>query len=366
MQIPFPMPKEKMDIGTLYRKAFASYKPDPPAGLWKAVQQQIPASSGSFGFSGLKVLLWGGAVASLVTLAVWMSPSPEDIAPTNTEMIAEDVQTNIPGLPSPEVNKQEVAAKEPAVTPPNSEERVAEAVKTDKPETSIVSAPVEENTVEKKAVDKKPDKQVEKPEPKPVESPEVKAEEQKPLEKPGSEDAWERHRIRSGSRTNPASFRISFSETQTICRGESVKIGAANGVAYEWEDGQTTDSILVTPDYTTVYHLTVIRQDDRKAEARIRVNVEECANIFIPNAFTPNNDGLNDAFVVKGSGIVAYHIIIKTQEGKTVFESQDISTSWDGSFAGNELETGTYIYRIDYVDEYGNAEVRNGYILLFR
>lgn len=355
------MPKEKMDIGTLYRKAFASYKPDPPAGLWKAVQQQIPASSGSFGFSGLKLLMWGGAVAGLVTLAVWMSDSPEDIAPTNTEMIAEDAQKNIPSLPSPEVNPQKAAAKEPAIIPTDTEAQAAETVKPDTPEAPALAAPVEE-----KAVDKKPAKQVEKPQPQPVKSPEPKAEAQKTAEQPGSDDAWERHRIRSGSRTNPASFRISFSETQTICRGESVMIGAANGVAYEWEDGQTSDSILVAPDYTTVYHLTVIRQDDRKAEARIRVNVEECANIFIPNAFTPNNDGLNDAFVVKGSGIVAYHIVITTQEGKTVFESQDISTSWDGSFAGNELETGTYIYRIDYVDEYGNAEVRNGYILLFR
>jgi len=353
------MLKEKTDIGALYRKAFGSFKPSPPASVWKAVQEAIPGTAPQAGLSGLRLWIGGAAVAGLVSLGIWMSQTREvQYTPLN-ETVTEDVAITPPSLPLPPASKHIAQHREEKPV-------LAETPKKEPSKAQPEISKPEENVEEKTTVEPKPETEVKKSLPETAREPKAREEEKTASVEPGKDNAWERHRIRSGSRTNPSSFRISYSETQTICRGESVMIGASNGLTYEWEDGQTSDSILVNPEYTTVYYLTVMRQDDRKSEARIRVNVQECANIYIPNAFTPNNDGLNDRFVVKGTGIEAYRILIQTQDGVTVYESEDISESWDGSYAGNLMETGTYIYRIDYVDEYGNAGARNGYILLFR
>lgn len=73
--------------------------------------------------------------------------------------------------------------------------------------------------------------------------------------------------------------------------------------------------------------------------------------IFIPNAFTPNNDGLNDVFGAVGEGIKDYHLIIYNRWGEKVFESNDVNNKWDGKYKGESVELGTYSYSLEAKSE---------------
>src|SRR5438874_7649950 len=56
--------------------------------------------------------------------------------------------------------------------------------------------------------------------------------------------------------------------------------------------------------------------------------------LFIPNAFTPNNDGINDYFGVNGEGLQNFHILIYNRWGQVIFESTNPHATWDGTFKG--------------------------------
>ena len=69
--------------------------------------------------------------------------------------------------------------------------------------------------------------------------------------------------------------------------------------------------------------------------------------IYMPNAFTPNGDGLNDVFKIYGKNIAINRFEIFNRQGEMVFETNDVNTGWDGSYKG-ATTTGTYVYLIYY------------------
>jgi gliding motility-associated-like protein len=79
--------------------------------------------------------------------------------------------------------------------------------------------------------------------------------------------------------------------------------------------------------------------------------------VYIPNTFTPNNDGLNDVFMVKGSGMKTegFSMEVKDRWGNTVYSSADITAGWDGRVNGVNAELGNYIYRIRVVGMNGEG-----------
>jgi gliding motility-associated-like protein len=68
--------------------------------------------------------------------------------------------------------------------------------------------------------------------------------------------------------------------------------------------------------------------------------------LYIPSAFTPNSDGLNDLFGAVGEGVEDYHLTIYNRWGNKIFESTDMSNKWDGTFNGERVELGTYTYSL--------------------
>jgi gliding motility-associated-like protein len=70
-------------------------------------------------------------------------------------------------------------------------------------------------------------------------------------------------------------------------------------------------------------------------------------NVFIPNAFSPNGDGLNDQLCFRGDWIVSFHIAIFSRWGEKVYESNDINECWDGTFKGRKCQSGVYMYTCD-------------------
>jgi gliding motility-associated-like protein len=78
----------------------------------------------------------------------------------------------------------------------------------------------------------------------------------------------------------------------------------------------------------------------------------------IPNVFTPNGDGNNDYFMINAKHLNSYSIVIYNRWGKKVFESNNVSQSWDGK----NVEDGTYYYIIKALGMNGKEYDEKGYL----
>lgn len=121
-----------------------------------------------------------------------------------------------------------------------------------------------------------------------------------------------------------------------------------------FSDGAT--SIVESPDHTYknsgIYPVTlyVTSDDGCKDTSEQIITIKNVFTIYIPNAFTPNNDILNDQFIVLGYGITSYAINIFDRWGKLIFSSDSMINSWDGTINGKEAPEDTYVYQINIRD----------------
>ena len=88
--------------------------------------------------------------------------------------------------------------------------------------------------------------------------------------------------------------------------------------------------------------------------------------IYIPNAFSPNADGLNDFLLVYGYTIKEMRFLIFNQWGEKIFESNNQATGWDGKYKGKPQPSGVYMYVCELILNDGKKEVRKGSINLVR
>ena len=90
-------------------------------------------------------------------------------------------------------------------------------------------------------------------------------------------------------------------------------------------------------------------------------------NFYIPNAFTPNNDGKNDIFkpTVYGN-IVQYNMSIYNRWGQKVFETTELENGWDGKIKGADVETSVLVWLCTFKFEGKSLEMRKGTVVLIR
>ncbi len=108
--------------------------------------------------------------------------------------------------------------------------------------------------------------------------------------------------------------------------------------------------------------------EDAVSKALPEESPEEASSeytLYIPNAFTPNGDGLNDLFFAQGSfEPTQFEMAIYNRRGEIVFLSKEIKTGWDGMRYGSVLPTDVYTYVIQYTDPAGKKHTRRGQITL--
>ncbi|WP_461127076.1 T9SS type B sorting domain-containing protein [Spirosoma aerophilum] len=90
------------------------------------------------------------------------------------------------------------------------------------------------------------------------------------------------------------------------------------------------------------------------------------ARILVPDAFTPNGDGMNDEFLARGIYVDRFMMNIYNRWGEVVYSTVNKSQGWDGTINGQNAEAGQYMYRIEVVDLTGLKTVRTGALLLIR
>ncbi len=100
--------------------------------------------------------------------------------------------------------------------------------------------------------------------------------------------------------------------------------------------------------------------------ANLVVIVRPDETFYVPNTFTPNNDGLNDIFKVYGMGVVTFEMYIYDRWGKTVYKSKDMNEGWDGRIDNVAAPDGVYAYTILYKDIIGIKHSKSGAITIIR
>ena len=133
----------------------------------------------------------------------------------------------------------------------------------------------------------------------------------------------------------------------TINAGISATLTASGGGSYLWSTGATTNTISVSPTVTTDYCVTVTDTTGCADTACVRISVDlECGELFVPNAFSPNNDQSNDVFRVKINPVCVKEMLLVVYDrwGEKMIEITDPSVSWDGSYQGKTLDNAVFVY----------------------
>ncbi|HIF14718.1 MAG TPA: PKD domain-containing protein [Bacteroidetes bacterium] len=88
--------------------------------------------------------------------------------------------------------------------------------------------------------------------------------------------------------------------------------------------------------------------------------------VYIPTAFSPNSDGINDIIYVRGIEIDEIRFSIFNRWGKMLFRTDDINNGWDGTYMGDRLQPAVFIYTLDVVFHNGEKEYMKGNVTLVR
>jgi gliding motility-associated-like protein len=142
---------------------------------------------------------------------------------------------------------------------------------------------------------------------------------------------------------------------KTIRRGSStqIKVEPATGYTYLWEppEGLSDPTIpdpMAGPDVSTVYYITFIDGNNCYYTDSVTIYVVESKceepEIFVPSGFSPNGDGLNDVLYVRGAMIEDLYFTVYNRWGEKVFETNDKSIGWDGTYRGMEADPGVFAY----------------------
>lgn len=98
----------------------------------------------------------------------------------------------------------------------------------------------------------------------------------------------------------------------------------------------------------------------------ICINLTEEFSIYIPNSFTPNNDGLNDQFLIYGEYIYDVTMQIYDRWGLLIFQSNDAKQGWDGTYKGKKCAVDTYTYKISYTGLNRKKYTRVGHVFIIK
>ena len=143
--------------------------------------------------------------------------------------------------------------------------------------------------------------------------------------------------------------RFTLGPDQVVCPGSPLVLTPALNTTWTlaWEDGSTTPThTIVEPG---LYSLTATNNCGSTLD---EINVlKGVCKVFMPSAFTPNSDGLNDFFKALGTETVTkFELKVFNRWGEIVFQTTDKSRGWDGKVAGVAQASAVFIYTLQYID----------------
>jgi gliding motility-associated-like protein len=116
-----------------------------------------------------------------------------------------------------------------------------------------------------------------------------------------------------------------------------------------------------------LYVLKTVTEKGCKKQTQILIKRFAGPEIYIPTAFTPNNDGLNDKFKVTPIGVRSFgYVAVYDRWGQLIYRTTNYNEGWDGTLNGAKLPTGTFVYVAQATDYRGRPMLRKGTVTLIR
>ncbi|MEO1434617.1 MAG: gliding motility-associated C-terminal domain-containing protein [Bacteroidota bacterium] len=180
----------------------------------------------------------------------------------------------------------------------------------------------------------------------------------------------------------PFELIVDLGPDETILLGDSTdlrpQVNTTAGLSYVW----TTDSDIscldcpnpsVRPFDDALYELLIVDSSGCTASDFIEIMVDKDRNVFIPNAFTPNGDGVNDIFLVFTNSTVVgiQNFVIYNRWGEQMYaqnslRANDPTAGWDGTFKGQMMDPGVFVYYLEIIYVDGVIEPFKGDVTLVR
>lgn len=133
-------------------------------------------------------------------------------------------------------------------------------------------------------------------------------------------------------------------------RVDAYASGGTPPYLYEWNTNPVQNSASATNLVTGVYHVVVKDANACITATQVPVEQELCCRLFLPDAFTPNRDGVNDMYRIteRGGGVILGEFRIYNRWGQEVFSTRELDGAWDGSYKGEMQSSETYHYVVVY------------------
>lgn len=115
------------------------------------------------------------------------------------------------------------------------------------------------------------------------------------------------------------------------------------------------------------YKVTAIKKNENAVLSESNIaEISLPLSLYIPNAFTPNGDGLNDSFGIAGEGIAEFNMSIFNKWGEMIYETDHLDDQWDGTFGGETVQDGSYVYHINIRTSDKKSLVKSGTVTVLK
>jgi gliding motility-associated-like protein len=160
--------------------------------------------------------------------------------------------------------------------------------------------------------------------------------------------------------------RFSLGPDQLICQGNTLTLQPSVNPGWQllWGDGTTGPTHIVTQPGS----YTLAATNSCGVTTDEVIVTEGLCTVYIPNGFTPNNDGKNDLFKASGTeAVTVFNLKVFERNGQIVFETNDKNRGWDGTLKGVSMPSAVFVYLLSYKDIYSDKlHIRKGTLVLIR
>lgn len=189
----------------------------------------------------------------------------------------------------------------------------------------------------------------------------------------GKNECTNNHKDSVDIHTYPVADIINMTDGD-ICFGKQFRLKTQEGYrySYDWEPPQyfKENDVPEVSSISTIsgyIYVNVSNTWNCETSDSFYINAAPCCEIAMPDAFTPNGDGINDTYTpMNGEQFSILSFMIANRRGEIVFSDITPSAAWDGTYNGEESGTDTYNYYIKYVCKDETIKEKKGTIILLK